>query len=227
MATNVPTTIPELTAWGQSHAPLWNSNQALIGLSMPQVTAFTDAFDDFNTNRIAADDARLASKLATAKLDESRVTFRALAGVYVNVIKAYAEATNNDDVYVLAGVSPNDQPGVVPLPNTAETFTANVNPDGSITVKWKAAQPQGVTGVQYNVHRRFSQSDSFTLIGNVGSAKSYTDVTLPYGTDAVQYMVQPTRNNVLGPQSDVFSLQFGTSGPGLSITGESIAKMAA
>lgn len=79
---------------------------------------------------------------------------RALAGAYINVIKAFAEATNNENVYVLAGVSPNDAPGVVPPSNTAESFTANVNPDGSITVKWKASQPAGVTGVQYNVHRR-------------------------------------------------------------------------
>jgi hypothetical protein len=51
---------------------------------------------------------------------------------------------------------------------------------------------------------------AFTMVASPGSSKEFTDVTLPVGVDRVEYMIQPKRNEVLGPQSNVFTVQFGS-----------------
>lgn len=43
-----------------------------------------------------------------------------------------------------------------------------------------------------------------------GRDKSFTDTTLPVGVDKVEYIVQPKRGTVTGPQSNVFAVQFGS-----------------
>lgn len=48
--------------------------------------------------------------------------------------------------------------------------------------------------------------------------KSFTDTTLPLGVDGVEYIVQPKRGEVSGPQSNVFSVQFGSVAPGGAAT---------
>jgi hypothetical protein len=218
MPTNLPRTIPELLIWGDTHSELWQTNQPQIGLSAAQVTAFKTIVGSARSLANAADEARLASKNATEALHISLDNLRATGGAFVNLIKAYAETTNNMNVYTLAGVSPDDPAGTVPPPNTAESFTANVNPDGSLAIKWRASQPQGVTGVQYLVSRRVGAANSFTLVGTVGSIKTFIDTTLPFGVDNVQYIVQPKRGDTFGPQSQVFALQFGSVGGGFNIT---------
>ncbi len=228
MATNVPTNIPDLISWCQVHAPLWATNAASIGLTAAQATAFTTLVSSMLTTNGKAQDARQASKDATKQFQSDVTAVRSLAGSYVNSIKAFAETTNNENVYALAGVSPNDSPGTVPTPVPPETFTTLVNPDGSLTVKFKVSQPEGVTNVQYLVSRRVNASSgAFSLITAVGSEKMFTDVTLPVGVDRVEYIVQPKRGEVLGAQSNVLAIQFGSLPDGLTITGTNNVKLAA
>lgn len=234
MATNLPKTIPDLLSWAQTHDSLWQTNQTLIGLSSAQVTAFKGLVSSFNTAFDAAEAARLASKNATETLHASVSNIRATGGAYVNLIKAYAETTHNTNVYTLAGVSPDDPAGTVPAPIPPEAITATVNADGSLTLKWKVGQPDGVTSVQYLVSRRLTNAGTFALVGSVGAVKTFVDATLPFGVDSVQYIITPKRGDVLGAQSSIFTLQFGVaggggvSGSGLTITrGEGSASLAA
>jgi hypothetical protein len=118
-------------------------------------------------------------------------------------------------VYTLAGVSPDSPAGTVPPPNAPTNFSAEITPEGFLIVKWKASQP--ASGVVYRVTRRLNGEGDFTLLDTVGSVKKYTDKTLPFGVDRVDYIVVPVRNNDVGPAGNTFSLQFGSQGPGLSI----------
>lgn len=227
MASNMPITIPELINWCNTHAGLFSTNAASIGLSAADATAFSTLAASLETFNGKAQDARQASKDATKQLQSSIDAIRALGNAYILRIKAYAEATNNDNVYALAGITPSDPPSTLPAPVAPETFTASVNPDGSLTIKWKVSQPAGVTNVQYLVSRRVNTATGpFALLTAVGSEKTFTDVTLPVGVDRVEYIVQPKRGTVLGPQSNVFAIQFGSVPDGVTITGANV-KLAA
>lgn len=223
MATNLPSTIPELINWANTHSGLWMTNAAQIGLSAAQATTFKTLVGTLVTNNAAAEDARQASKDATMNLHDSVGAVRVTAAAFIGVIKAFAESTQNPAVYPLAGVSPNDPPGTLPAPVPPQQFSASINGNGSLNVKWKVAQPAGVNGVQYLVSRRLAGQSGFTLISSEGRNKSFTDNTLPFGVDSVEYIVQPKRAEVLGEMSPIFSVRFGSvgggGGGGLSIVG--------
>lgn len=222
MGTNIPQNLPDLITWANAHSPLWTNNQSMIGISVPQALAFDTAVTALNDAAAAAQAARLASKNATLTLQDAVSTVRTTGGQLVNVIKAFAEASGNDAVYTLAGVSPDAPPGPVPAPVPPTEFAAGVNSDGSLTLRWKAAQPAGVSNVQYFVYRAVNGAAAFTFVGSAGSEKSFIDATLPFGVDRVDYMIQPRRGNIVGEQSSTFALRFGSLGGGGLAGGEGL-----
>ncbi|HYE62620.1 MAG TPA: hypothetical protein VD997_11550 [Phycisphaerales bacterium] len=211
---NMPQSKRDLLPWALAHADQWVLNAAQIGVPPATALAFKTLAGTFSSTSGAADAARQASKDATLADDNSYTTVRAMGGQLVNMIKAYAEANNDPNVYVLSGLKPNSGPGVVPSPVAPDKMTMTVNGDGSVTLKWKVTQPAGCTGVQYRVLRRLGGEDNFSLIGTSGSKKSFQDKTIPFGTDSVAYQVQPWRGEVEGPVSIQFGFQFGTGGGG-------------
>lgn len=231
MGTNIPSTIPEFINWCNVHGSLWTTNATQINLTPAQATAFASLVTNLNKANADTEIARTASKDATMGLQNAIDAARGLASIYVSTIKNYAESTHNPNVYALGGVSPNSPPGTAPLPVAPTEFTAGVNPDGSLTIKWKASQPLGVSGVTYLVSRRINGAEGpYTFVSSEGSNKSFTDTTLPVGVDKVEYIVQPKRGMSFGPQSNVFTVQFGSVGGGgltLSTTESAPMKMAA
>jgi hypothetical protein len=220
MSTNLPRTIPELIDWSNVHGPLWVLNGTQIGLSTAQTTVLTGLISAFVKANSDAQIAREASKAATMTLKNAMDSLEATAGNYINTIKSFAETTHNPAVYSLAQITPDSPRGVVPEPVAPTQFGATINADGSLTINWKVAQPAGVNGVIYTVLRRFENTQPFTVISiPPTSKKTFTDTTLPFGTDSVQYVVQPSRGSVAGPLSNTFTVQFGSvmGGGGLSI----------
>ena len=219
MSTNIPRTIPELIDWCNVHDPLFSVNAVAVGLSVSQAAAFHTLVLAFVKANTEAQVARESSKISTLALKGAMEAVLATGGAYVNTIKAFAEITHNNNVYLLSGISPSDVPGVVPEPVAPARFGASINPDGSLTLNWKVAQPVGVTSVAYRVLRRVNTTTGpFVIVSTEGKGKTYTDKQLPYGVDRVEYIVQPVRGGVPGPQSDVFTVQFGSVvGGGLSI----------
>ena len=210
MGSNMPTTIPELVNWCAVHADLWRDNFAAIGLTTQQAAIFGELNDALAAANASAEAARQASKDATANLQLNIDAIRGLGNAYIGFIDSFAETTDNPKVYTLAGITPRAQPSQLPPPNTPTTFSAGVNPDGSLAIKWKVSQPAGTSGVQYLVSRRINGAGQYTLLSSEGRNKSFTDTGLPVGVDRVEYIVQPKRGTVTGPQSNVFAVQFGS-----------------
>jgi len=211
MSTNVPTKIPELVAWAKSHTGAWQTNATSIGLTVPQVQAFSTLAEGLTSAFDAANVARELSKGATLEQGGAVQAFRALAAAYISIIKGFAESTDNITVYSLAQISPDAPAAPAPPPIPPQTFAAGVNTDGSITIRWKVAQPAGVSNVAYFVRRRINGgTGEFQSLGTSGGKKTFTDSTLPVGVDRVEYVVTPKRGAVSGADSNAFVIQFGS-----------------
>jgi hypothetical protein len=210
MAENMPRTTPEFISWSRTHAEQWGIDPAAIGLTPAQAAQFAALADELAAANLAAAEAREASITATRRLHEALAAARVAGGQCVGSIKAYARVTGNPEVYNEGWVSPAAPQGTLPPPNPPETFSSRVNGDGSLTVKWTARQPVGVTDVVYMVYRRVGGEREFTLVGAEGKNKSFTDRRLPVGVSRVEYMVRPKRGDEWGAMSAVYSVQFGT-----------------
>ena len=67
---------------------------------------------------------------------------------------------------------------------------------------------------------------AYTIVGGSGN-KTFTDESLPLGTDSVQYIVTAIRGSVNGTPSNAFTVQFGVSGNGFAVNGTANVKLAA
>ena len=132
-----------------------------------------------------------------------------------------------------AGIPSPAEPTPVAPPGTPRDFTVNINTaSGAVELKWKITNPTGSSGTVYMVERQIGLNGPVQFIGLAGGEKSFTDATIPYGTDAVVYKVTGQRSGVRGGTGEV-NVRFGTVGgnstatvfntPGQNATGGKIA----
>ncbi len=218
MSQNKPKNKPQMRDFGHTHAPLWVANAAQISLTPAQATLFADLVAAFESSSESVLATRMESKSATLTNNKDYQSVSALCGALINQIKAYAEATNNAEVYTLSGLSPDNPPSQAPVPVPPQQLTATLVPDGSLLLKWKVTQPAGLSGVQYRIFRKLAGQSEFTLIGTAGGKKTFSDATIPFGSDGVTYQIVPWRGDVTGDPSNAFEFRFGAAGPGLTVS---------
>lgn len=215
MTTVIPTRDSEFVVWAQTHAPVFSSNAAAIGLSAGQATVFAaaatavqQAFGDVEAARAALQGAQDA--WATTRLNSRRT-----AGDTVRFIKAYAENYKDPaSVYATAQIPAPNAPAPVGPPNAATTLKATLDVStGTLTIRWKATQPKGMTGVVYQVQRVIGSGNTFTQVGLTGS-KNFQDFEIPSGASRVQYRVIAQRGSQQSQASAVLDVRFGTGNQG-------------
>jgi hypothetical protein len=129
----------------------------------------------------------------------------------IKQIRAKA-AVDGDNVYVLAQIPAPALPSPVPPPGTPTDFIVTLNPDGSLKLRWKCANPAGSMGTMYQVSRRIGSGGPLVQIGGSG-VKSFLDATVPAGTPAVTYQITAARSTALGVAAQ-FVVNFGVGGGG-------------
>lgn len=230
MATVLPSDRQGLLDFANVHAAVWAAAPTTIGLTTAQVTAISNALETAvgGQNSVAA--ARTNSKTATSIYSENISDLRSALSEAVRNIKAFAEASANPEaVYNEAQIpSPNGRGPSVPPNRPYELSAALDISTGALTVRWKAAQPQGVTGVVYQIRRAVTNSSGMTgdysLVGAVGG-KNFQDFTVPGGVRGVRYQIQAQRGTLTSAWSDTLEVNFGVAGfggPGTQNAGFSI-----
>jgi hypothetical protein len=207
MGTNVPQSRTEAINWVGDRIVLWTANAASIGLTAGEVTALTTLAGNAGTARNNAQIARASSKSATLDFYTQTDAMRDSAVDLVATIKAFAEKTNDPNVYVLANVSPQDPPSPLPLPTQPTNATAELGGNGAVTINFDAIGPGGTV---WQVWRQLPTETEYTFVGNANSrTKSYLDATIPAGTSSAQYTIQGVRGSTTGPVSFAITVQFG------------------
>lgn len=213
--------------WAQAHAPLWVASAESIGLTPAQATAFTGLVSNLAARTTDQQAAKQAQKAATEAVNDAHDETIREASDLVRAIRSFALNTDDPTVYQTAQI-PAPQPATpLPPPGQPNNFRFELVPGGALTLRWKAVHPQGSDNVVYFVRRKLATENAFTLIGASGE-KSYTDSTIPYGTDGVSYIVTSQRGQIQGPPSIEQTIAFGSvGGDGLTVTTTPNMKIAA
>ena len=215
----IPTKNLEALIFCEDHQLVFMAQAANIGLSVPQATLFKNdtlaartLWNSYNTAVEAARVAGVAMRDGLSKMRDS-------GGDCINLIRAFADTqANPNTVYNLAQLPPPAVPSPASPPGTPTEFKVGLNGDGSVTLKWKCANPAGTSGTVYNVYRRpaGTPESAYAPIGVVGT-KNFTDTTIPASsaaTGGVIYKVVAQRAEISGTPSPELNVYFGFGGGG-------------
>lgn len=195
--------------WAVNHGDLFVGNAAQIGLTAAQATAFKN---DAMTAQAADRDlsvVRQSARTATNIANDATSALRSRARATIGLIKAFAESTNNPQVYNLAEIPPPADPTTLPPPGQPTDLNVVLDPtSGALSISWKAQNPVGASGTSYIIRRRTSMAGTFEFIGVTGTRK-FVDSTFLAGPDMVQYTVQGQRSDSAGPVSQILTINFG------------------
>lgn len=214
--------------WFEDRVASWLADPASIGLSAEQadsLLAFTGAA---RAAYQAASQIRSDSKSATVTYTNGAGDLRGFGADLIKTIKAFAEATDDTNVYALANVPPPADPEPLGPPGKPTNITSTINSSGHLLLKWKANNAASSTGVYFMVERQLNDEPGFTLVGGSGS-KDFTDVKIPLGTAKATYIIIPFRGDLAGEPSNQTTVQFGVNipGPGGGSSGDNELGMAA
>ncbi|MBK8267891.1 MAG: hypothetical protein IPK83_06130 [Planctomycetes bacterium] len=133
----------------------------------------------------------------------------------MKLIRAFAiNAVDPLNVYNLAQIQPPAPPTPAPPPAQPTNLNVSLDPtEGYLMLSWKAENPVGTSGTSYIIKRKLPTESVFSFIG-VSGTKKFVDESLVAGPDSVQYTVQGTRANQVGPVSPIFTISFGRSPDG-------------
>jgi hypothetical protein len=192
----------------EAHNPIWAANFAAIGLTTAQVTTITSLTGAARTALNAADTARNASKAATTTFYNNEGQMSELGGDLIKTIRAFAETTNNPNVYATAQIPPPAAPTPVPPPAQPSDLSGLIDPFGVITLKW-VAQPKGpASGVFFFVERKVG-TNPWTPIGATQEAEFQDPLAgQQAATQVVAYRVQARRGTDASAWSDPLNVNF-------------------
>src|SRR5689334_3796315 len=147
----------------EDHNTPWSTNAVAIGTTTTEVTALATKTAAARAAYDAQQAAQNAAKDATLNL---RLAVEAMALAGANIIKKVRAKAGTDGagVYALASLPAPATPSPVPAPGTPTDFTATLNPDGSLKLRWKCVNPAGGKGTIYQVSRRTGSTGAFTAI---------------------------------------------------------------
>lgn len=233
----------ELIQFYEDRVNGWNSNASEIGMTTSQATTVKSATTAARDAFTAASLARAAAKDATVALRNAMNSLKTSGGDAIKTIRAFASATNDPNVFVIAQIPPPAAPTPAKPPSQPVQLRAIVEPTGALTIEFKAGpagpgQDASTSGVLYQIRRRINNESNFTTIGIAQPSRagargftSFTDETLPAGSTNIRYLVIPQRGSssaLIGPASEVLTVSIGVGPDGLTtITGQQTVRYAA
>jgi hypothetical protein len=221
----VPSKPVEAYDFAVARQTVWSAIPTQIGLVAGDVTAMTDATENFALAFDNAVKARAASEAATESLRIATRAMRTRIGDNVQKIRLFAESSANPNVYSLAQIPAPARPVPLPPPQQPRDIEAVLNASGTITLRFRAS---GGTGASYLISRKLTTESAFRLIGTAdvtrSQIKSFTDTSLPAASNNVQYIITGQRGSVRGQDSPIFTVVIGGTAGAPTV---SVVKMAA
>lgn len=192
----------------------WGANATSIGLTAAQMTLLSSR----TTNARAKLNNQTAKKLeALAATNEWNVAFEQVEEVakdYVKTIRAFAETTNNQNVYSLAQIPAPKTPAPLGPPESPTLLSALLTTAGTIELAWQGS----LEGGTHFIIERFATplpgsgapAGSWMTVG-VASEKKFTDALVPQGVASISYRITAQRSGGTSTPSEPALVNFGTA----------------
>ncbi|MCL4222707.1 MAG: hypothetical protein KJZ65_15215 [Phycisphaerales bacterium] len=215
----VPVKINDKIAFFETHLPVWGANTAAIGLTAAQVTSLATLTAAARSAFTAAITARNAARAATSAQNDAVALMGEFGGDLVKTIRAFAETTNNPNVYNIAVIPPPAPPAPLGPPATPTNLTTTLNNAGQVQLSWGGTRAGGTS---YLIERSVASSAGpWTLVG-ISEERKFTDQNVPSAVPSVSYRVSATRSGGTSNPTAPVTILFGTaSGHGSAESGGS------
>src|SRR5688572_11971847 len=200
----------QLYTSSQTFSDLINAAATSYGLTSAQALSYQTLNDDYRAKFQLAEAPETRTKGAVQARNDAKLLLIQKAAELAKIIEATPTVTNQQKVDL--GLAVRATPSPMPPPGTPSNFRVELLGDGSIEIKWRANNPTGMSGVTYQVWRRFGSEGEFTFHGASGE-KKYIDSTIPAGTPQLQYQVRGIRPTSAGGWAQ-FNVNFGQSASG-------------
>jgi hypothetical protein len=210
----VPDTQQGAIDFFSSRTPTWAANQAAIGISAAQVVDIDAKVTAAQTKLAAAQAARNAAKTATLDLADAMNDMRSFGGDLIKTIRAFAETTDDDSVYILSDIPPVSPPKPTGVPDVPTEVSSSINGFGYVFIEWKASR---AVGTQFILQRQLTPVDGAPTawaFAGASTTNDYTDTTVPTGFASVSYRVYAQRASGTSDASNVTTLAFGSNASG-------------
>ena len=208
----VPNTRVQKIEFYEVHSAVWRSQVAAVGLTAEETAEMEDRTASARAAYQAALNARDAAKAATNNFYDLVSDMGSFGAGLMSKIRGFAESTQNPNVYTLAQIPPPATPTPAPAPGTPMDFVVTLMQNGAVELKWKCANPAGVSGTLYECRRTIG-AGPFVFIGATG-VRSFTDDTIPTGSQGVVYEITAVRSTKRGNPAQ-FNVNFGVGGDGM------------
>ncbi len=196
----------------QTFSDLINAGAVSYGLTMPQAVAYKALNDSFVAKFLLADAPETRTKATILDRNNAAILLKANASMLAKIVEATTAVTDGQKANL--GLSVRATPAPAPAPGTCSGFKAELLADGSVQITWKANNPTGLSGVTYQVYRRFGSEGEFSFAGACGE-KKFIDMTIPAGTAQVQYQIRGIRPTAAGAWAQ-FNVNFGQASSGVT-----------
>jgi hypothetical protein len=208
----------EKLGWCEAHVEPFTDNAVAIGSSAPAVADFSTKTTAARAAYVVKQAAEEAVRNANANFDLALLAATTAAADIIKQVRAKA-ATDGDAIYTLASLPIPATPAPLGPPGTPEALKVELNPDGSLKLSFKCANPAGSYGTLYHVFRSATgETNDYQFVGAAGERK-FTDESVPSGLSIVYYRIQAVRTTAIGVAGE-FLVRFGVGagGCGISVT---------
>ena len=137
-----------------SHVPTWQSDPEAIGLSNSTVAGLSADLLAAQAAFLAAREARNQARAATLAYRTAVRALHARGSGAIATIKAFAQSTDDPNVYSRSHLSAPRRGGPIAAPAAPVNVSATISGNGALTLSWEARASGASTGVFFQVYRR-------------------------------------------------------------------------
>ena len=214
--------------WIEARIDQWQANAAVIGITPAQALALKALVAAASASSTAAGVARDNAKSATRKYYDAMSGMSGPTRDLIVTIKAFAETSNNPNVYNLSNIDPPAPPTPVVAPTAPFDVSGSVSPTGNATITWDADRSGASSGIFFMLERKRGGEATFLVFGGTAE-KNFLDVDPRFASGTIQYRVKAQRGGLSSTWSVPIAFSI-TGGGGFTVsrvTGQDNVQLAA
>lgn len=209
MASIVPSSNIGKLDFYEAHLAPWATNAAALSFSVDQINDMTSLTQAARAAYTAKEQAADAAKAATETFYEAVADMHNLGAGLIGQVKNKAKLDADPSLYQLAQIPLPSDPTPAGDPVAPTNLRAGLVNGGAINLTWDGTVAKRQF---FSVWRSLGsgQSATYEQIGAV-AGKSFTDDTIPRGSEQAQYYVRAQRDTKISAPSAQLLVTFGVA----------------